>query len=203
MPSASRPFHRGLDRATVVRAALVVADRDGASALTMRRVAAELEVEAASLYAHVRNKDDMVAGLLDLVLDAIEIPAPGPTTRDWLLAGLTAYRRTLLDHPGAFALMTSRATMSPAQFRLVDALIGVLEEAGLSTTDAVLGEVTLVAYVLGFVTQELRRSPAIGPDTLRPYPALQRAVPALVTTPVDDRFTRGIDTILRGLGIAT
>lgn len=203
MPSASRPFHRGLDRATVVRAALVVADRDGASALTMRRVAAELEVEAASLYAHVRNKDDMVAGLLDLVLDGIEIPAPRPTTRDWLLAGLTAYRRTLLDHPGAFALMTSRATMSPAQFRLVDALIGVLEEAGLSTTDAVLGEVTLVAYVLGFVTQELGRSPAIGPDTLRPYPALQRAMPALVTTPVDDRFTRGIDTILRGLGIAT
>ena len=91
--------------------------------------------------------------------------------------------------------------MSPAQFRLADALIGVLEEAGLSTTDAALGEVTLVAYVLGFVTQEVGRSPAIGPDTLRLYAALQRGVPALVSTPVDERFNRGIDTILRGLDI--
>jgi AcrR family transcriptional regulator len=164
----------------------------------MRRVARELEIEAASLYTHVRSKDDLIDGVIDLVLDRVALPNPGPSWRDDLVAGFTAYRGTLIAQPAIVGLMTERGRFSGSQLRLVELSIELLESSGLSTAEAVSTHVTLVAFTLGFVAQELARPTAMPGDLLASSPVLQRAVQALLATSVESRFLAGLDRILDG-----
>src|SRR3954465_431343 len=94
-----RPFHRGLTRDTILASALRIVDADGRDALTMRRLATELDVEAASLYTHVRNKDDVVDGMVDVVLATVPMPEAGQAWRDALVDGFRGYRGALIAHP--------------------------------------------------------------------------------------------------------
>ena len=63
-----------LTRQRVLRAAVALADRGGVGALSMRKLAQELGVEAMSLYHHVANKDDILDGLVDVVFGEIDLP---------------------------------------------------------------------------------------------------------------------------------
>ena len=197
-----RPFHRGLDRDAVLTAALHVLDTDGRAALTMRRVAKDLDVEAASLYTHVTSKDDLVDGVLDHVLDRVTLPADDLPWRDALVEGFTRYRRTLVDHPAVVALMTERARMSSAQVRLVERSIELLERAGLTTAQAVAAQVTLAAYTIGFVAQEVGRAPERSGAVIDVSPVMQRAMAALLARSPDERFRAGLDLILGGVTTA-
>ncbi len=114
-------WHRGLDRDAVVAAALRLLDEEGRDALTMRRLATELRVEAASLYAHVAGKDDLVDAVLDSVLDGIELPPPGRDPR-------AGDRRGLHDvSPGTPRPPVDRAADDRA--RPVHALAGTARDA--------------------------------------------------------------------------
>ena len=64
-----------LDKDRVLRAAIQIADRSGIEALTMRKLAQKLGVEAMTLYYYVAKKDDIVDGILDLVVSEIELPS--------------------------------------------------------------------------------------------------------------------------------
>ena len=66
-----------LTRYRVLEAAIRLADEGGIESLTMRKLAGELGVEAMSLYNHVANKGDLVAAMVDLVVDEIELPSAG------------------------------------------------------------------------------------------------------------------------------
>src|SRR5262245_50269191 len=83
MSAARRPGRPArLSRDQVLRAALAIADEGGLGALTMQSLGRRLGVVAMSLYRHVRNKDDVLGGLVDLVFDEIEIPS----APDWRTA---------------------------------------------------------------------------------------------------------------------
>src|SRR5207247_1420609 len=69
-----------LSRERVLEAAVRLADEGGIESLTMRKLARALDVEAMSLYNHVANKDDLVDGIVDLVVSEIDLPA---TADDW------------------------------------------------------------------------------------------------------------------------
>jgi AcrR family transcriptional regulator len=196
--AADRPFHRGLDRAAVLSAALSILDREGRAALTMRRLARDLDVEPASLYTHVRSKDDLVDGVLDVILDEVDAPATGQAWRPAIIAAFTNYRATLLAHPAAVSLMTDRSRPSPAQYRLVERSLELLERGGLTTAAAVQVHVALVAYTLGFVLQEVSRTTAASPEPLQSSPVLRRALAALGRVPVKDRYRAGLTLILDG-----
>ena len=141
-----------LNRDRVLHAAVRLADKGGIESVTMRRLGKALGVEAMSLYNHVRNKDDVLDGIVDLVLDEIELPA-GP---DWE----TAVRRTavsahdaLLRHPWACTLVMSR--FRPARVSYVNALLTTLREAGFSPETAYHGYHALDSHILGFTLWEL------------------------------------------------
>src|SRR6202011_1775405 len=72
-----------LTRERILRAAISLADRDGIESLSMRKLGQELGVEAMSLYNHVRNKVDMLDGMVDVVFSEIDLPADGI---DWRTA---------------------------------------------------------------------------------------------------------------------
>jgi AcrR family transcriptional regulator len=121
-----------LTRQRVLVAAVEVADRDGIEALSMRRLGQELGVEAMSLYTHVRNKEDLLDGMADVVIGQIPIRR---TKGDWK----SELRRLVLDargvlkrHPWAPAIIETREDPGPAGLRHFDRVMGILREGGLS-----------------------------------------------------------------------
>jgi AcrR family transcriptional regulator len=138
-----------------LQVALVIADDEGLEAVTMRRLARELGVEAASLYHHVSGKDQILDGLVEAV--AAEIEPPMPST-DWRTAiSDRAYntRTVLRRHPWSVSLMASRKSPGSATLGLLETGIRCLREGGFSVTQAAHVISVVDSYVHGFVLQEV------------------------------------------------
>src|ERR1700682_1293798 len=106
-----------LTRERVLRAAIRVADRHGIESLSMRKLGHELGVEAMSLYNHVRNKVDMLDGMVDVVFSQIELPADGVDWRSAMRKRAISAREALLRHPWAIGLMEARCRPGPGPLR--------------------------------------------------------------------------------------
>jgi AcrR family transcriptional regulator len=202
-----------LTRARVLQAALALADEAGIDALTMRSTSERLGSEPMSLYRHVRNKEDMLDGLIDLVVGEVELPR---STSDWKKAmrqRAIAVRRVLSRHPWALALVESRVQPGPENLRHHDWVLGVLRRAGFSSALATHAYNTLDSYIYGFVLQE-RNLPfknaaelaEIGPLMLRQipadvYPHLRVVAEELIAARFDygKEFEYGLDLILDAL----
>ena len=143
-----------LSKERVLRAAIVLADEGGIEALSMRRLARELGVEAMSLYNHVANKDEILAGIIDLVASEIALPSDG----DWKSAirrSAISARDVRLRHRWASGLSMSRQSGGPAQLRHSDWMLRTLREAGFSKDLVYHAFHILEAYVLGSTVQQL------------------------------------------------
>ncbi|WP_067168702.1 TetR/AcrR family transcriptional regulator [Microtetraspora niveoalba] len=148
----------------MLEAAIRVADRGGVEAITMRRVAQELGVEAMSLYHHVPNKDAILDGVVDMVFAAIELPgADCDDWRDAIRARASSARAVLSRHSWALGLMDSRRDPGPATLRHHDAVLGVLREAGFTLPMAAHAVSLIDSYIGGFVLQEANL-PVTTPD---------------------------------------
>src|SRR3989441_11161653 len=144
-----------LTRERILRAAISLADRDGIESLSMRKLGHELGVEAMSLYNHVRNKVDMLDGMVDVVFSEIDLPATGADWRTAMRTRAISARQILLRHPWAIGLMESRATPGPATLRHHDSVLGSLRTAGFSIDMAAHTYSILDGYIYGFTLTEL------------------------------------------------
>ena len=130
---ASQPRPRDpLSRERVLDAAISLADELGIEALTMRRLAQELGVEAMTLYYYVRNKDEILNGIVDRVVSEFELPSPRDDWKPALRASAVSASRVLLEHRWAVALILSGSGVSQARLRHMDAVLGTLRGAGFS-----------------------------------------------------------------------
>lgn len=156
MPAAPRAAARQpLTKARVLEAAVRVADRGGVEAITMRKVARELGVEAMSLYHHVPNKDAILDGVVDVVFAAVEVPdAAGGDWQEALRARAFSARAVLTRHSWALGLMDSRRNPGPATLRHHDAVLGVLRRAGFALPMAAHAVSLIDSYIGGYVLQE-------------------------------------------------
>lgn len=143
-----------LSRERVLRAAVDLADREGIDAVSMRRVGSELGVEAMSLYNHVANKEDLLDGMVDVIVGEIDPAAEGGEWKATLRNRILSARRTMLRHPWASAAITSRRQPSPVMMKYMDATGGILLRGGFSVDLMHHAFHALGSRVLGF-TQEL------------------------------------------------
>ena len=144
-----------LSRDRVVAAAIAIADHDGLDALSMRKLAQALGVEAMSLYHHVANKDALLDGMVDAVFAEIELPPTDIAWRPALRRRTSSVREAMLRHPWAIGRLDSRRSPGPATLRHHDAVLGCLRVGGFSVADAALAFATVDAFVYGFTMQEL------------------------------------------------
>ena len=139
-----------LTRERVLLAALGLADAHGIEALTMRRLAQELGVEAMSLYHHVRNKQDLLGGICDLVVREFVLPAPGdPWKAAVRRTAISAYE-ALIRHPWAASLLLSGSTESQARIRYMDAVLGAFRMGGFSAGMTDHAYHALDSHIMGF-----------------------------------------------------
>ena len=139
-----------LSRDRILRAALDLADESGIESLTMRKLGQALGFEAMSLYNHVSNKDDLLDGILDLVLDETELPAPGEAWDAAIRKSAVSVYEALRRHPWACALLMSPDHVRPARLRSMDSLLGALRDAGFSAETTYHAYHVLDGYILGF-----------------------------------------------------
>jgi AcrR family transcriptional regulator len=139
-----------LSRDRILQAALELADEGGIEALTMRRLGHALGFEAMSLYNHVANKDDVLDGILDLVLAESEPPSPAG---DWDAAVRTSavsVHEALRRHPWSCTLLMAPERVRPARLRYMDKLLGRLREAGFSAETTYHAYHVLDGHIFGF-----------------------------------------------------
>ena len=139
----------------MLHAAIRLVDEGGLEALSMRKLAQELGVEAMSLYNHVANKDEILDGIVDLVVGEIELPSDGLDWRTAMRRNVISTRDVLVRHKWASKLWMSRQTGGPAQLRNGDWRLRTLREAGFSKDVIYHAFHILEAYVLGYTSLQL------------------------------------------------
>ena len=212
---SSRP---ALTRERVVAEALTVISTDGAQALSMRALARRLGVVPGALYRHVRSKEQ----LHDLILDAVlaEVDCRADPALPWIEQAAMLARRlraVMENHPGIAALLKTRDPLSPASLALAEAFLAPLHAAGLPARKAALAFRLIYDYTLGFALAD-PASPA--EQRLRDRAARQQLHAFLRSLPAssfptlaahgthawaddrDQRFTSGLDTLIRGIQLS-
>jgi len=204
-----------LSRERILLAALDMADSTGLNSVTMRALGQALGVEAMSLYNYVEDKDDLLTGIVDLVLSEIDLT---PTSDDWrsdMRATSVSAHEALLRHPWAARLVLSptSARMISARMGYIESILARLREAGFTPEAASRGYHALDSHILGFTIWQLGHTlPADTPpdflDTLmrqltpETFPYLIEHAAVHTKTPEDEEegeFEFGLDLILDGL----
>jgi AcrR family transcriptional regulator len=176
----------------------------------MRRLGAELGVEAMALYKHVSSKDDILDGMVELVVSRIDTPVDRADWRDAMRSRAMSAREVLRRNSWAIGLLDSRRSMGPNQLRYVDAILGSLRSAGFSVDDAAHAFSLLDSYVYGHVVQEMSMSgrsepaeqpgPPADPDAFSAeYPHLAEIAAHASSFSFDGEFAHGLEVILTAL----
>jgi len=154
-----------LTKQRVLQAAVELADRDSLGALTMRRLGDELGVEAMSLYKHVANKEEILDGILELVVGEIEVPSKGAPWKEAMRRRAISARAVLTRHSWAIGLLEARGSKGSTALRYMDAILGNLRSAGFSIENAAHAFWLLDCYMYGHVIQETSLAFDTGEET--------------------------------------
>jgi AcrR family transcriptional regulator len=202
-----------LTREQVVEAALRVMDAEGLGAVSMRRVAREVGVEAMSLYNHVRDKEDLLDGVVDLVMRGFAFPE-ARTDGDWVSYGRSiarSWRDVLKAHPNVVALFAHRhkPMRSFESLRPMEVGLQALREMGLSVEDSVRAFQVIGGYIMGHVMMESGQTFTPGDEgeldvlardlPAHELPCIAAALPFMADRDVDAQFEFGLDLMLDGL----
>jgi len=141
-----------LSRDQVLQAALTLADEAGVEALSMRKLAKTLGVEAMSLYGHVKHKEDLLDGLVDLVWAEIEYPEGD--WRESMRERAWSTRAALRRHRWAIGLMEARSNPGPNNIREHEKMLRCLRRGGFSVAHTARASSILDAYAYGWALQE-------------------------------------------------
>jgi AcrR family transcriptional regulator len=146
-----------LTRERIIAGALDYVDQHGLEALSMRKLGAALGVEAMSLYNHVENKDDVLDGILDMVLRTVAVPARDRLWEDRLRVLVGNFRATGIEHPGVLSMFGNRPIRTPEGFAPIAAFYEILLDAGLPEECALDAFLSVSSFVLGLVIIEAGR----------------------------------------------
>ena len=161
-PKATADPRPPLSRERVLQAALDLADESGLDTLTMRELGQRLGVEAMSLYNHVANKDDILDGILDLVVSEIDLPSGDADWRVAMRRRAASAREAFGRHPWASALNDSRESSGPGRMYYFNWVIGTLRRSGFSVELAVHAFSAIDSYIYGFGRQQLNMAAGEG-----------------------------------------
>jgi AcrR family transcriptional regulator len=143
-----------LSRDRVLRAAVTLADNIGIESLSMRRLADELGVVPMALYKHVANKEELLDGMLDIVVGEIDPPLTGTDWKSAVRQRILSARQALLRHAWASRVLESRSNPTPVLLDYMNSMIGIFRASGFSVNLTHHLMHAIGSRLLGF-TQEL------------------------------------------------
>lgn len=219
----SRPAKPPLSEQAVIEASLRVLRREGVDAVTMRKVAAELDTGPASLYVYVPHRDELLRLMHDAVIATVPLPeVAADNWRDQLAELIIAVVYALNEYPGIGRVSLGAIPTTPAWLDLFDRILGLLLAGGVDRQRAAWG-CDLIALHIGAVTYEVGAAPQepaskdplqdaldqrharvsieerlAGLDPAR-HPHLAASAAELAAGPAAARLALGIDVLISGL----
>jgi AcrR family transcriptional regulator len=197
---------RALSHEMVIAAALSISDTEGLPALTVRRLADELDVTGMTVYTYFRNKQDLEQAVADALLDRVSPPAPNsPDPVAALVRFFSELYELCLAHPSLVSIFNAGPVLGPAAYRRTDAVLGLLRASGLSRRAAVQAHRAITSWTFGFIllrsAREAGRSGEPDPhprpvDDAEEYPALEDLGPLLAEPPTQAEFRDGLRRII-------
>ena len=208
----------GVTADDIVLAAVRICDEGGIESLTIRRLAADLNIGTMTLYGYFRGKDEILDGVADYVLGGFHVP---PAREQTPVAVATAVGHAFLammrEHPSVVYLLSSRATMSQQSLKAaMEDVLARLREAGFDGPVAVKIYAMLITYCLGFASYQHPRpwgradSPNVSEQRRQrvhfysslPLPAFANMVElseSITMMPSDEQFDFGLKCLIDGL----
>ena len=218
-PVDRRPNRPRLTRRDVLATALRLIDEEGVDALTMRRLGRALDRDPMRLYRFAASKDALLDGVVELVLEELEVPssAPAQTWSDVLRATAHRYRRIAVRHPHVVPLLVTRPLATPlglrplGTLRPLEALLDLLVAAGFAPHGALHAYRLYMGFLQGHVLTELQER-VHDPDETdallrlglyrlppREFPRLRSLATALTEFDGAKELDEGLDIVLGGL----
>jgi TetR/AcrR family transcriptional regulator, tetracycline repressor protein len=210
--TADRRLRRSavLSTGRIIDEALLIVEREGAGALTMRRVADALGVTQSSLYGHVANRQELMVLLADEVL-RLAVASP-PSELNWqesLMWSSSRLRDQLLARPNLLPLLRGSQGFGPNARRVREDALRVLLDAGFSPENAIKAYAAVATFVFGSLLRSTGANPG-EPDGVASREALFRSgtdggslvaehAAALARVSNDDIFEAGLGAIIAGL----
>jgi len=208
---------RTLSRSAIIDAAIEVLDAEGLAAVTMRRVADELNTGPASLYAHVADKDEMVAAVLDRITSEITIPDPIDPARwqEQLKEIVGSARATYGRHRDIARASLGNVPTGEGALPCMNAMVGILLAGGVSPQVASLSVDILALYCTASAFEESLETFPTGEEASAAFheqlknffsslpadrfPYLVAMAEPLTSGDGDHRFEFGLDLLVRGI----
>jgi AcrR family transcriptional regulator len=206
-----------ITRDAVLAAALEIIDRDGAPALSMRRLARAVGRDPMVLYRHAQDKAAVLDGVAEAVLAQLEVDATDPDWAAQLRAVARRYRQLALAHPHLVPLLVTRPLATPlglrppGTLRPLEDILALLTRAGFSGSDALHIYRALFGFLHGHVLNELQELVAHPDETddllrlglhrlpISDFPLLRGLAPVLARYDGAAELERGLDLLLTGL----
>lgn len=200
----------GLTRERVVVAAVALIDRDGIDAFSIRRLAAELDVDPMSIYNHVANKDDLLDGAIEHVMAELSLaPPPGLSWQDQVRTSAAAFRAVAVVHPHVAVLMLTRRVLSAVPLRVMREAVAPALALGLPIGEAVDVVRTFTAFLTGSILRELGAGLSLAVEDeaaaaqrvadIEADPVLAGAAAAIAEIDHEALFRYGLDLFIAGL----
>jgi AcrR family transcriptional regulator len=212
-----RPAKAPLSEQAIVEAALAITRDEGLDAVTMRRVATELDTGAASLYVYVSNREELLRAMVDRALGSVPLVTPDAARwREQVYELMLGVRNALEAYPGLATVLHEPPTTDNA-LAGVENLLGVLFAGGVGLQDAawacdILALITTASAAEADIRRAAGRTTEAdwhdavarmhGTFTSLPperFPLLVEHADEMVTGHADDRFRFAIETFLDGL----
>lgn len=199
-----------LSRGRIVAAAIDLIEREGADAVSMRRLAAELGVGVMSLYNHVPSKDALLNGVAEAVLSKIEFTdEPGAHWTDRVRMQARAFRQIAHHYPRSTMLVVSRQLHSTAGLLPVERALATLRSAGFDGADAVRMLRMFIAYIVGSLLREVGVTPSFPPVHPRAiiaegvdpalFPQVSSLAPLLDECDDEAEFEFGLEMLIQAI----
>lgn len=221
---AGSVYRLPLSRRAILASAVTLIDQSDLAHLTMRRLGAAMGVEGMTLYGYVHSREDLLDGVVDLVVEDLAEPpntVPAGHWPDYLRSLAHGVRRIALAHPQVFPLLATRTTIAPwvrppiRSLRWTEALLDMLHRSGFTDTAVVTAYRAFTSFLLGHLLPEVAAAgvditparypapvfePWTHPDPVD-YPQLSRLWPELGRDHSAGEFDEALATLVHRLRI--
>ncbi|WP_224370742.1 TetR/AcrR family transcriptional regulator C-terminal domain-containing protein [Hyalangium versicolor] len=203
-----------IQRDQVVKAALELLDEEGLEGVTMRKLAQRLNIQAPSLYWHFTNKQTLLDGMADALLEPVARGLKPRARWDAVLAQVAGeLRQALRSHRDGARVYAGTFTVTENTLRVSEAMIGALRGVGATSRVAAWGSFSIVDYVLGFTIEEQALDPRSNPEAVKlherrkefssfsadAYPNVMASLKDITDEDFDARFVFGLERLIAGL----
>lgn len=201
--------HPPLSRELILETALSIIDDMGVDLLSMRSLAKQLNIEAMSLYNHIRDKDDLLNGIVEIIVCEIQFPEQ---TTDWktaLRSVACAFYDVLTCHPNAIPILLTHSPVTQKGLEQVEKLLSVIKKANTAKVTAYSMMHILLSYVIGHASIRLFDMQNGSRDYKLPlplnsvdfgkYPNIEESIQVLSREDIRKEFLYGLELFLNSL----